>query len=344
MKQKGISKQIKTLTFVTALVFTPFAVQAGLNPLSWFSKDKSQQVYQAEETNNKSASKLILKAEKYEAKGNERLTQRIYKKLLNKYPKSKEASTVVLKRGLFLQEKQKYEAAFAAYSILIEYHPDSQDLAEVIENQFECAVSLMNDTSSKGLRLVKPNSLNSNAIPLFWDFTRFYPYNKKTPMAYLHIAQIARVINDHESAIEALEKLITNFSSNPLTEEAYFTMAHIYSEFIKGPEYDLESTREAIRYCEDFIALFPRSERLGTIEALYKRMLNTLAQNRLHLADYYYFNKRDTVAALIFYNEVVSIAPNSDASIDAKKRIQAIDKGLKPTTGTNLIKRLLFIR
>ena len=121
-------------------------------------------------------------------------------------------------------------------------------------------------------------------------------------------------------------------------------MAHIYSEFIKGPEYDLESTREAIRYCEDFIALFPRSEHLGTIEALYKRMLNTLAQNRLHLADYYYFNKRDTVAALIFYNEVVSIAPNSDASIDAKKRIQAIDKGLKPTTGTNLIKRLLFIR
>ena len=343
-QNRNILKAIKTLTFVTALSILPFALQAQLNPLSWFSKNNSDQVYHLSETNDQSLNKFILKAEKYEAKKNEIRAQNVYKKLLKKYPKSKEASTVVLKRGLYLQGKKNYEAAFSTYSILVEYHPGSQDLNEVIEKQFECAVALMNHTSSKGLRLIKPDPLNTNAIPLFWDFTRFYPFNEKTPIAYLHIAQIARAANDHDSAIEALEKLITDFSSNPLAEDAYFAMAHIYSEFIKGAEYDLESTREAIRYCEDFMALFPRSERIGTIEALYKRMLNTLAQNRLHLADYYYFNKRDTVAALIFYNEVISIAPNSDASIDAKKRIQAIDKGLKPTTGTNLIKRLLFIR
>ena len=80
------------------------------------------------------------------------------------------------------------------------------------------------------------------------------------------------------------------------------------------------------------------------MEVLYERMLNALATNRVLLADYYYFNKRDDVAAIIFYNEAITIAPNSKASVEAKERIDAIEKGIRPTTGRNFIKKLFFIQ
>lgn len=338
-------KKIQKLLLVSVLIWLPFSLQAGwLNPISWFSKNDTQIIETSSKLENKAAKKLLLKAERHEANERGERAQRLYKKLLKKYPKTEEAASVVLKRGLFLESKARNLAAFEAYSLLIHYHPDSSDLGLVINRQFNCAVATMQSDSPKLFGIIKPDALNPEAIPLFLEFTEDYPYHEKTPMAYLHIANIARASQQHDIAIEALKNMINYFSGHPLTEDAYFMMAHIYAEFIKGPEYDLESTREAIRYCEDFIALFSNSDDIGIIVALYERMINTLAQNRLHLGDYYYFNKRDAVAALIFYNEVLSTAPDSEAATEAQKRIEAIDKGLKPATGTNLIKRLLFIR
>ena len=93
-----------------------------------------------------------------------------------------------------------------------------------------------------------------------------------------------------------------------------------------------------------FIALYPENTEIGTIEALYGRMLNALATNRVLLADYYYFNKRDNVAAIIFYNEAITIAPNSQAAIEAQERLDAIEMGIRPTTGRKFIKKLFFIK
>jgi len=334
-----------TLLSLIALLWLPLSLDAGLlNPFSWFSGDSKSQVVNDYSRDNQSATKRLAKAEHYQAQGKEVRAQKIYKRIVKKYPKTKAAAVAALKRGTFLQNKGRYTEAFETYAIVIQYHPDSSDLEAVIQAQYTCAVNQMQTRTSSLLGMLASDRLNTEAIPLFQDFSNFYPYHKKTPQAYMQIAKIARDNNQQDVAIEALKKIINDFSGQPITEEAYFAMAHIYSEFVKGPEYDLESTREAIRYCEDFIALFPKSTDLGTIAALYERMVNTLAQNRLHLADYYYFNKRNTVAALIFYNEVIDIAPNSEASSEALKRIDSINKGLQPTTGTNFFKRLLFIQ
>ena len=91
------------------------------------------------------------------------------------------------------------------------------------------------------------------------------------------------------------------------------------------------------------MALYPKHKEIGAIEALHQRMLNTLATNRILLADYYYFNKRNNVAAIIFYNEAITIAPNSHAAIQAQERLEAIQIGIRPATGRNFIKKLFFI-
>ena len=87
-----------------------------------------------------------------------------------------------------------------------------------------------------------------------------YPYNENAPLALLLSAKVAQSDKEYDTAIISLKEIINTYPDSNFAAEAYFLIAHIYSEFIKGPEYDLEATREAIRYCEDFIALYPNHE------------------------------------------------------------------------------------
>ena len=318
---------------------------ASLNPLKWFSNNEStSKVIELNNNYEKEAQGLVKKLTNYKAKGNEKGQQRIYKKILTNHPRASIAKEAAYNRGIYLFNKEKWEDAFKAFSILKEYHPDLTELDSVIELQFQCAEKLMNQKSKKIFGFNNSSSYNTASIPLFLKYKKLYPFNKNAPLALLYTAKIAEDDKEYEAAIYSLKDLINTYPDSPCAAEAYFLIAHIYSEFIKGPEYDLESTREAIRYCEDFIALYPKNKEIGTIEALYQRMLNALATNRVLLADYYYFNKRDNVAAIIFYNEAITIAPNSQAAIEAQERLDAIEMGIRPTTGRNFIKKLFFIQ
>ena len=129
----------------------------------------------------------------------------------------------------------------------------------------------MNQKYKKNFGFSNPSTNNAKSIPLFLKYTKLYPYNENAPLALLYSAKVSESDKEYDDRYFSLKDLINSYPDSPYSAEAYFLIAHIYSEFIKGPEYDLESTREAIRYCEDFIALYPKHEEIGTIEALYRK-------------------------------------------------------------------------
>ena len=347
---KNISKNISSrlnqlLLIILAFLCFQNIASASLNPLKWLSpKDRTSEVIEIENDNEKGTEKLIKKLTKYEAKDNEKAKQKIYKKIILKYPRSDIAKEAAYNRGIYLIDKEKWSDAFNAFSIIKLYHPDFSKLDSVIELQFQCAENLMHQVKKKTLGFKNSSTYNTESIPLFVAYAKLFPYNEKAPLALLNSAKVSESGKEYDIAIVSLKSLINDYPDSEHTAEAYFMIAHIYSKFIKGPEYDLETTREAIRYCEDFIALYPKHKEITTIEILYERMLNSLATNRVLLADYYYFNKRDNVAAIIFYNEAITIAPNSQAALEAQERLEAIENGVRPTTGRNLIKKLFFIK
>lgn len=339
------SKLNSLLLIILTVVCFQNNLSANLNPLKWFSgKERTSEIIEFENDHEQDSERLVEKLTKLKAKGNEKAQQKIYKKILKKYPKASIAKEAAYNRGVYLFHKEKYQEAFKAFSTLKQFHPDSPQLDSAIQFQFQCAENLMNQTKKTILGFGNPATYNTESIPLFVAYSQLFPYNEKAPLALLYSAKVSQSDKEYDTAILSLKGLINNYPDSAYTAEAYFLVAHIYSEFIKGPEYDLESTREAIRYCEDFIALYPQHEDIRAIEVLYERMLNSLATNRVLLADYYYFNRRDNVAAIIFYNEAITIAPNSQAAIEAQERLDAIEMGIRPTTGGNFIKKLFFIK
>ena len=343
---KIISPRIYSLFLITfSIACFQLNTSASLNPGKRFlNKESSSKTIKINNNYAEVPEGLVEKLSKQKAKENTSGQQKIYKKILTDYYSASIAKEAAYNRGLYLFNIGKWEEAFDAFSVLKKYHPDFTELDSAIKLQFRCAENLMNEEQKKIFGLKSSTVYNAKSIPLFLKYKKLFPYDKNAPLALLYAAKASKDDKEYESAIFALKDLINTYPDSQYSAEAYFLLAHMYSEFIKGPEYDLESTREAVRYCEDFVALYPGHEEIGAIEALHKKLLNTLSANRVLLSDYYYFNKQNNVAAIIFYNEAITIAPDSQAAIEAKERLEAITKGIRPTTGRNFIKKLLFIK
>jgi outer membrane protein assembly factor BamD len=128
-----------------------------------------------------------------------------------------------------------------------------------------------------------------------------------------------------------------------LAPDAYFSMAETYSSLVKGPEYDQGSTRQAISYYEDFLILFSKSNYIGDVEANLSAMQNLLAESRLKLGDFYYYYRSNNTAALVFYNEAITIAPDSESADEARARIKDVEAGVRPVSGARIVRSLLLI-
>ena len=158
----------------------------------------------------------------------------------------------------------------------------------------------------------------------------------------MNVALLAQDRDQPEEAIDALDRLINFYPQSMLAPDAYYNLAQTYADLVQGAAYDQGATRQAISYYEDFLILFPESNYVGEVEAELDKMENLLATSRFNLGDFYYLFRSNNTAALVFYNEAITIAPESEAADEARTRIADIEAGVRPATGSNLLRALLL--
>ena len=174
---------------------------------------------------------------------------------------------------------------------------------------------------------------------------------KYAPRALMILAEISIKDNKEEEAIDALERLINLYPDHFLSEKAYFQLAQIYEGLVSGPNYDQGATLKALNFYEDYLILYklpPAKDRhessedyLARIESFKSRkelaekgrskMRSTLSKSKLEVGKYVenygkYFITRwrelGDLPATQFYNEAITIAPESEAAREAEKLIQ----------------------
>ncbi|NCG08905.1 MAG: outer membrane protein assembly factor BamD [Verrucomicrobia bacterium] len=168
------------------------------------------------------------------------------------------------------------------------------------------------------------------------------PYSDYAPLALMNIALIAEREKESEIAIDALDRLINYYPQSTLAADAYYHLAKTFANLVKSYEYDQGSTRQAISYYEDFLALFPENPNVGEVEANLDQMENLLAGSRLELGNFFYLYRNNNTAALTFYNEAITIAPESEAANEARERIKNIEAGVRPVTRSKMLRKLLM--
>jgi outer membrane protein assembly factor BamD (BamD/ComL family) len=178
-------------------------------------------------------------------------------------------------------------------------------------------------------------------IPFFKDPTKaidFYegvaknaPATEYAPMALMKIAlldmRLSGLLDNGENAakaIDALKRLINDYPQSMLASNAYLEISDIYAKLVMGPAYDQGATRQAIRYLEDYLYYYKDSPDAPAAEKKRNDLLDTYARSQVLLGDFYYYYRNSNRAALIFYNQAVTLAPNSPAATLARAQIDKI--------------------
>jgi len=286
----------------------------------------------------------LAKAEETFAAGDVKAAKRLCNTIIRNYPKSPVIADAMALKAEIYKDNEQWIRCFQALQRIIDEQPNFKNYDQLIDHQFDCATALMEGKTSRLLWIFPGFKQYGAATAQFKQILENAPYSDLAPFALMNIALLSEKTGNAEAAIDALDQLINYYPQSTLVSESYYNLARIYSTLVQGYQYDQGSTRRAISYYEDFLVLFPNSKYVGEVEANLKRMENQLAKSRLDLGDFYYYYRSNTTAALVFYNEAITIEPKSDSAAEARLRIEDIEAGVRPVSNASIVRKLLGIR
>lgn len=338
----------RSFLLILALWLTATAsLQAELswNPINWFtgSDDEEMMAYHApSEAEEAEAAQLLAHGKSKLDGGNRSGANRVFKKVVKHYPTTEAAGDALYMRGRIMMSKGRWVKGFELLQEVINDHQNYPNFDNVLGAQFECATALMEGARGRLFGVIPTFKQYGKAITFFEVIVHNAPYGDYAPLALMNVALVAQQEEDSEVAIDALDRIINYYPQSMLAPDAYYNLAKTYADLVQGHEYDQGSTRQAISYYEDFLVLFPESKNVGEVEANLDEMENLLSMSRLSLGDFYYYYRSNNTAALVFYNEAITIAPESESAAEAEDRIADIAAGVRPATGSKILRTLLL--
>jgi outer membrane protein assembly factor BamD len=333
------------LLVTTGLCISSLQAKLSLNPLNWFSgsgDSASAEIVPAKQIMENEATPLLEKGREKFERGQYYTANRLFKKIAKKYPLTQAAGKARFLSARIYMQRGKFVHAHDRLQEIVFNNPDYPNFEKVISAQFQCATALMEGARSRILFIFPGFRQYGEAMKQFEFVVANAPYSDYAPLALMNIALIAEKENEPELAIDALDRLINYYPQSILAADAYYHLAKTFSDLVKSHEYDQGSTRQAISYYEDFLALFPENPNVGEVEANLAQMENLLAGSRLELGNFFYLYRNNNTAALTFYNEAITIAPESEAADEARERIKNIEAGVRPVTRSKLLRKLLL--
>jgi outer membrane protein assembly factor BamD len=258
-------------------------------------------------------------------KGQLRKALRNYKKIYKKYPASAYTAQSLYNTGVIQFERGKWKKSASAFQSVLIYHPDFPLFNEMVEYQFRIAMA---QASGKGTKLlfVIPSRAYNRSVSYFELVIQNAPYSDLAPLALMNVALIHQYQNNTAEAIDALDRLINNYPQSLLADDAYLSLAETFATLVQGPNYDQGATREAISYFEDFLILFSQHQDVARAEIGLAGMEDVYARSKLVIGQYYFKHRRWYRASEIFFNEAITIAPDSPAADSARNYLNRIEE------------------
>ena len=269
------------------------------------------------------------KARTAEETGSNGTALKHYGVVIRKYPNSVYAAEALYRTGLIQQKQRKYHKAFGTYQAMDSRYPNSEKFNQVIGEQYRIASDLFEGKRSKVFGWLPGFRARERAVGYFELIVQTAPYSDYAPLALMNAARGYKKMTESGAAIDALDRMINTYPRNVLTPDAYLKIAETHASLVDGPAYDQNSTKEAITYYEDYMILFPGDSGMANAEKGLNEMKTVLANSKLTMADYYFKYRRNYKAAKVFYNEVITVFPDSPVAQIAREKLVSVEAKLE---------------
>jgi len=256
------------------------------------------------------------------------------------WPLSDHAPEAQLLLAQALEKRGDDERAFSEYQNLLLLYPQNVDFEEVQARQFDIATRFLSGQRYKLWGRIPLYRSMSKTTAMFQNIVNIGPFSSVAPKAQMNIGQAwvkkARGFQisqnerhkNYRHAVEAFSKVADKYHDRPeIAAEGLFAAAAAYQRQSLDAEYDQGVTEKAIDSYSDFIALYPKEEKVAAAREQIKAMKVEQARGSLKIARYYE-KKGKLAGANVYYNEVKDLAPGTDYAEVALQKIAELQPKL----------------
>ena len=314
-------KKIVISICVTVLINS--AVVEGALP--FFGGKKKRQQKEPIAVQDAKAALFMERAQENIENNNLRAAHKSFKRIAKRYPHSFHAPNALYRSARLYFDRRRFRKAFEDYYRIIRGYPNFENYNQVITEEFEIASALMEEKTSKYFGII-PFRNYDLATRYFEAIIASAPYSDYAPLSLMNVALIHKKRGNSLHAIDALDRLINFYPRSMLASDAYLELAESFSSMVDGPRYDQGATREAISHYEDFLILYPEGPEVSIGETGLSDMQDVYAKSKLQMGEFYYKKRSNYVAAQVFFNEAITVAPTSPSANKAREYLAAIDE------------------
>lgn len=331
-----ISGFIKSLTF--ALLAAAFCCAARADLVwtpdrGWVVEGGVLANVLGEAVNVKNALEAMNEGKKAQDEGDNWLALGYYQTVVRDYPDSIFAPEAYFQLSKVYLSRGQFWNAYESLQEIVKRYPDYPRFDSVIGAEYNVASTIQSGATPYLWGWFPWFSDYNDAIKIYESVIQNAPYSDYAPIALMNIALIGEQEDKFEVAFDALDRLINSYPNSMFAPDAYMQMAKIYRNLVEGPEYDQSPTRNAISFYQDYLTLFPQEAEVANAEDGLESMRDTLARSRLVMGDFYYYYRNNDLAASIFYNETITLGPDTPAAAEAEVQLKKIARGeLAPMT------------
>jgi outer membrane protein assembly factor BamD len=253
-------------------------------------------------------------------------------RVLRMWPLSDYAPDAEYFIGRCLEAKGKDEAAFKAYQNIIEKYPRSSRYADVLWRQYEIANRFLGGEWFRIWGTIPLYPSMDQTAELFNKIVNNGPYSDVAPRAQLRIGAAREKQKNFPDAVKAYETAADRYHDQPaIAADALYREGISYARQAATAEYDQNTAAQAIASYTDFITLFPNDQRGPEAQKAIAALKAEQVRGNFQIARFYEKSKRWN-GALVYYNEVLQLDPNSPYAASARQRIESLKPRIQAST------------
>jgi outer membrane assembly lipoprotein YfiO len=154
-------------------------------------------------------------------------------------------------------------------------------------------------------------------------------YSEVAPAAQLNLGSAKEKQDDLVGAVKAYELAADRYHDRPMVAaDATYRAGMAYNKQAQTAEYDQSAAGQAISTFTDFMTLFPNDARVPTAQKNIGSLKTEQARGNYEIAKFYEKNRKWS-GAVVYYNEVLLLDPNSPYAGEARQRIDALKSRIR---------------
>ncbi|MGB7748542.1 MAG: tetratricopeptide repeat protein [Verrucomicrobiia bacterium] len=234
--------------------------------------------------------------------------------------------------GRCLEAKGNDEAAFKAYQNIIEKYPRSSRYEDVIWRQYEIANRFLGGEWFRIWGTIPLYSSMDQTAEMFGKIVNNGPYSDVAPHAQLRAGAAREKQKNYPDAVKAYETAADRYHDQPaIAADALFREGVSYARQAATAEYDQNTAAQAIASFTDFMTLFPGDQRVPEAQKSIAVLKAEQVHGNFQIAQFYEKSKKWN-GALVYYNEVLQLDPNSPYAASARQRIESLKPHIQAAT------------